>query len=51
MVAFRSAIARWRGKFTYPPWLAKLLGNMSFWLHPGMIGSTKLFIDGKLTRG
>ena len=47
--------ARWRGKFIYPSWLAKLLSNMSFSLHPGMIRSTKLFIDGKfdprLTRG
>src|SRR6516162_8982572 len=43
MVAFRSAIARWRGKFIYPSWLAKLLSNISFSLHPGMIRSTKLF--------
>src|SRR6516164_7973791 len=35
--------ARWRGKFIYPSWLAKLLSNISFSLHPGMIRSTKLF--------
>ena len=43
MVAFRSAIARWRGKLIYPSRLAKFLSNMSFSLHPGMIRSTKLF--------
>ena len=32
---FRSAIARWRDKFIYPPWLSKLLSNMSFLLRPG----------------
>ena len=35
--------ARWRGKFSYLPRLAKLLSNMRFSLHPGMIRSTKLF--------
>ena len=47
--------ARWRGKFSYPPRLAKLLRNVRFSLYPGRIRSTKLFIDGKfdprLTRG
>jgi len=44
MVAFRSAIARDGAvNSANPPLLAKLLSNMRFSLHPGMIRSTKLF--------
>ena len=39
------------GKFIDPPWLSKLLNNMSFSVDPGMIRLTKLFIDGKFARG